>query len=492
MPNPMLLHPFHTRNSCYVYDASTNEIVGVDRNTYDMLGAPDCGSPGSAGPRDNGDGTERADSRLVGTVRQLQAESGLPLGAEFSSMSPPVCENHFHQLLDAQMHQLLLDTSERCNLRCKYCLYSGGYSHERRHSSRLMSEGVALKALGYFLDHSRASEEIAVSFYGGEPLTNLRVIQACVLRANQERSDRAIQYTVDTNATLMTDEILDFLFENDFTIQVSLDGPRAVHDRYRVYVDQSGTFDRVMQVLKQIHERSEEYFLNKVVLAVTIAPPYRLPELASFFSSIPVPHTLSVNMVGFAGCDPRAIFGEDAIDLTFGSQCSKMLSEYIDQKIRSSDNSVDPFLAKLFEAPLIKIHRRSRQPHDGSCPPNGICLPGSRRLFVTVDGTFYPCERVGESFPIGSVEDGVDKSLVQKLIDEYIAMSVDECTNCWACRLCNICFAAARASKRLDPRAKRVSCESKRAELHQALVNYAEIMEANSHAFDFVETMVFV
>jgi uncharacterized protein len=126
-----------------------------------------------------------------------------------------------------------------------------------------------------------------------------------------------------------------------------------------------------------------------------------------------------------------------------------------------------------------------------SCGPNGICVPGVRKLFVDVEGKFYPCEKVGRAFCIGNANKGIEIKKVRSMIKRYIEESRKDCLNCWAVRLCGICFTSVRKGNKFDFERKKDSCVNQRNSLHNALTLYAKIMEKNPKAFDFIKDMTF-
>ncbi len=226
--------------------------------------------------------------------------------------------------------------------------------------------------------------------------------------------------------------------------------------------------------------------------SITLAPPYDLIERNNFFSSNGlIPNVLSSVFVSAFDTDFFRIYYDQARDSEILEELAKLRKLYVETKARSGLGNVPRFLAGLFEPPIIRIHRREVTSMPDKCAPNGICVPGQRRLFVSTSGKFHPCEKIGEAFCIGDVERGLDLVAIRSLIDNYIDISSEDCRNCWAVRLCRLCFVDAKKGTRLDIDRKRERCAQERQMIHEALVNYAEIMEKNPHAFDFVKDMVF-
>ena len=130
---------------------------------------------------------------------------------------------------------------------------------------------------------------------------------------------------------------------------------------------------------------------------------------------------------------------------------------------------------------LLKIHKRGL-----SDTPmkkyyfNGCCIPGGRRLYITVDGEYHICERIGEAPNIGNVMNGIDIPRIQeKYIDEYIEQSRKYCQNCWAAHLCGICYASSYDENGLDMDTKKIRCISEKFGIENQLIQYHEILERN-------------
>ena len=76
-------------------------------------------------------------------------------------------------------------------------------------------------------------------------------------------------------------------------------------------------------------------------------------------------------------------------------------------------------------------------------------------------------------------------------MDRYIAFSEDECRNCWAVRLCGLCFTSVLCDDKFSVDRKQQYCDSERLLLDEGFKMYAEIMERNPHALDFISEMSF-
>ena len=90
----------------------------------------------------------------------------------------PETEN-LEMLSNHYIEYLILQVTQQCNLRCKYCAYSGNY-YNREHSSERMSFDIAKKAIDFYLERSDSANELRLGFYGGEPLLEYELIKKCV------------------------------------------------------------------------------------------------------------------------------------------------------------------------------------------------------------------------------------------------------------------------------------------------------------------------
>jgi uncharacterized protein len=91
--------------------------------------------------------------------------------------------------------------------------------------------------------------EVVVAWQGGEPtLMGLDFFRRSVeLASRLARPGQVLQHTIQTNGTLVDDEWAAFFAENGFLVGLSIDGPRAMHDAYRVWKNGRGSFDDVMR-----------------------------------------------------------------------------------------------------------------------------------------------------------------------------------------------------------------------------------------------------
>lgn len=152
-------------------------------------------------------------------------------------------------LENVKLCNLRILVSNACNMDCTYCQIE---KNIKKDSKVNMQKEVAEKALNYFFENRHKGMEPTVNITGGEPLLNYEVVRYIVKRSRETLpSCRLVMFT---NATLVTDEIADFLKENGVFTIVSIDGPSSVHNQNRIFKNGNPSYDSSIQgyqILKQ-------------------------------------------------------------------------------------------------------------------------------------------------------------------------------------------------------------------------------------------------
>lgn len=151
--------------------------------------------------------------------------------------------------LRVPFHVLAKPTGPICNLDCQYCFFLSKESLYPRDRFR-MGDDVLAEYLRQYLG-SQPDGEVTVAWQGGEPtLMGVDFFRRAVALAGEvARPAQALQHTIQTNGTLLTDEWCELLAAEHFLVGISIDGPPDVHDRYRVDKRGGPTSDRVRRGL---------------------------------------------------------------------------------------------------------------------------------------------------------------------------------------------------------------------------------------------------
>jgi uncharacterized protein len=157
-------------------------------------------------------------------------------------------------------HLLVKPTGAVCNLDCTYCFF---LSKELLYpGSRFrMADELLDSYLRQLIEAHAGAREVTVAWQGGEPtLMGLPFFRRAVeLAEGYRQRGQRIVHTIQTNGTLIDDEWAAFFAEHGFLVGLSIDGPRELHDTYRVDKGGKGSFDRVMAGLAALRRHEVEW-----------------------------------------------------------------------------------------------------------------------------------------------------------------------------------------------------------------------------------------
>jgi serine-type anaerobic sulfatase-maturating enzyme len=150
-----------------------------------------------------------------------------------------------------QFHAMAKPTGSICNLDCTYCYYLSKETLPQGPGAGRMSDEVLELFIQQYIE-GVTGDEVVFSWQGGEPtLLGLEFFKKVVaLEKKYAKPGQKIQNDLQTNATLLNEEWCEFLKANRFLVGLSIDGPREIHDHYRVTKGRRPTFDKVFGAAK--------------------------------------------------------------------------------------------------------------------------------------------------------------------------------------------------------------------------------------------------
>ncbi len=459
-----LIYPVKTPFGYYFYETQRNEIIVVNEELYERIV--------------NWDSEEAEDAQ---TKREVDHE--VKELKELGYLNEPYIEKLEHPatkyldiMLERKVSKILLQLTQRCNLRCQYCVYSEEKNlGTRTHSNKDMSYETAKQAIDFYMEHSVDCDEKGIGFYGGEPLLQFDLIKKIITYCNEVFRGHKIIYSITTNGTLLTDEIIDFLVKNQVYLTVSLDGPKDIHDKNRKFANGIGSYDMVTRNLERLKHKCEDKM--KCAVNMVVDPDNSYQEISNFFHE-PI----------LKDIDVRWNLVEEENDIK--SVGEQFVSTY---EYRTFLGYVRYFREKNFDAPdgLVKGEFEDRATEDfhfqpfflpGVSVPGGPCIPGKVRPLVDCDGRLFPCERVSETSSctnIGSLNEGFDIEKVRRFLN--ISQITEECRNCWAFVLCSVCAKHAVDGNILCANMKRKQCAGARENAWKQIMSRILLYENMVH-----------
>jgi uncharacterized protein len=214
-------------------------------------------------------------------------------------------------------HILAKPTGAVCNLDCKYCfflskelLYPGSSFH--------MADELLDTYIHQLLDAQPISE-VSLSWQGGEPtLMGLDFFQRCVEYAEKyKRPGQHVLFTIQTNGTKIDKDWAAFFKKYNFLVGLSVDGPKEIHDAYRVNKGGQGSFDQVMRGWRILKEHGVDINILSTVHAANVDHPLKVyhffrDELkAQYLQFIPIVERATVDTLALANQGWSRITGTD-------------------------------------------------------------------------------------------------------------------------------------------------------------------------------------
>ena len=244
-------------------------------------------------------------------------------------------------------HVLAKPTGAICNLDCQYCFFL---------SKEMLYPGDRFRMSDDILDlyirqllESQPGPDVTVAWQGGEPtLMGVDFFRRAIEAVRKYRTPGTrIEHTIQTNGVGLTDEWCEFLAQHRFLVGLSLDGPREMHDRYRVDKGGRPTFDRVLRAARLMQTHGVDFNVLTAVHAANAAHPlgvYRFvrDEVgARFVQFIPIVERVTDDLLQIA-------------NRGWGARGNGPRPLYLQQGTRVTDRSVTPeqwgrFLCDIFD-----------------------------------------------------------------------------------------------------------------------------------------------
>lgn len=432
--------PFCTPKGYYVYDRETNSILEVTGDEF------------IAFLRIQEKSATKQDFEMLCKFQ----EKGFCMESKLKAIQHPQSDIAKYYL-ENRIEKITLQVTQNCNLRCSYCAYSDSY-FQRSHSNMVMTYDTMVRSVEFLMRHSSNSPTVDIGFYGGEPFLEFENIKKLVEYIMENYPFKEITYSITTNGTIFTDEIISFLEKNDFGVTISIDGPREVHDKNRKFVDGTGSFDTIMKNLQYIKERALEFY-RRISFNTVLAPGNDHKCINDFYdaSEMLEDNQLFASTLSEFGSKEKIQYDE-LFYISYNIQRTKMLLAELgmisQEKIPKIVSQEMAFIAHTYDG-LGRMYELG-----GIAHPGGPCIPGAKRPMIDVNGAIFPCERVSESslaMEIGHIDRGFDMDKVSAVLN-IGQLTEDECINCWCFTHCSLCAAAADDSECLSRETKLKYC----------------------------------
>lgn len=403
----------------YMYDIPTGDLVCITDKLYNYL------------KNNSKSHTDELQNEIMGLYRDGYLKANSIKNIKYDAS---VLENK----LKFEENVIILQLTQKCNLKCKYCAYEQGTVElQRMESNNHMTLKTAKQAIDFLYSRSEKCDTVDICFYGGEPLLEYNLIQNLVLYCEEKFQNKKIAFNITTNGTLLTNEMLEFMANHRFSITVSLDGPESIHNINRISKNNKLTFNIVennlKKMIKALKGSNSTIRINSVldgtgdlILYDEYMRRYTnmgLNVSAVIIDKVFLPNFQEVNSVFIEQYNYRkflcvlSVFNIE-MKITIPLSCREFY-----EKLKNS-----------FE--IININGLKETVY-----PTGRCDIGNKRMYVDVNGNILPCEKISEKdeqFYIGDIWNGFDIKKIDHIINQP-SKRYEDCKRCYGITKCNLC-----------------------------------------------------
>lgn len=300
----------------------------------------------------------------------------------------------------SKVKMLVLSLTGKCNFSCNYC-------YAIKHNSNKMTKEIALAAIKLI---ATDNEGFIIQFSGGEPLLNFPVIKE--VTEYVRRNNLPVILQLQTNGSLLTDKIAQYLYKNHIAIGISLDGRPSINDQLRIKKNGYGATGDILKGVEVLRRNNIACGMTCVVTDVNVNYLSGVVEFAYFLGCI--------RKIGF---DILRMQGK-------GSNLKIPTAQEMELAMRQVYAKRDE-LAKLTGL-YIKITQEERLNRQCNTSNFNHCYAmNGDAAFVDASGNIYACASLvgDENFYLGNVYCGIREDLLHK-VKQTIKESMSFCTEC--------------------------------------------------------------
>lgn len=319
---------------------------------------------------------------------------------------------------------LVLNVANKCNLHCSYCYEPEAAKYGP--APVQMEWETARTSVDFLFQKAGGNPEVNLIFFGGEALLNFKLMQQVVAYAQEKGrvAGKRVDFSLTTNGTLLTDEIIDFFQEHRFGITVSMDGPRELHDQRRFFLtakgERRGSYEQIVPRVKRLLSR---YTARPVVARVTVTK--GTVDIVRIYEHL---FELGFFEIGFAPVTAKngEDYGLEPADLRQVLNGFKQLGAlYVEHALRNRYTGFSNLSTMLTD-----LHAGTNKLFP--------CGAGLGLLDVDGNGDVYLCHRFPgtEEHRYGNVKEGIEYGRLNEFINGAHVGNKPVCQTCWIRGLC--------------------------------------------------------
>jgi uncharacterized protein len=319
---------------------------------------------------------------------------------------------------------LVLNVANKCNLHCSYCYEPETAKYAS--SPVQMDWDTARQSVDFLFRKAGGNREVSICFFGGEALLNFSLLRVVVDYAEKQaqRQGKKVDFSLTTNATLLTDDIIDFFNAHRVGITISIDGPQDLHDKRRFSLttrgERKGSYAQVVSRVRRLFDR---YSARPVVARVTVTKgTIEIPRIYEHLTG------LGFFEVGFS---PVTAKNEEEHGLEPAN---------LRQMLAGFKELGQLYIERALQNRYTGFSNLSTMLTDLYTGTNKLfpCGAGLGLLDIDGNGDVYLCHRFpgNEEHKYGNVKNGLDYERLNEFVNSAHIENKPICQTCWIRGLC--------------------------------------------------------
>lgn len=253
-------------------------------------------------------------------------------------------------------HTFLVKVATLCNLNCGYCYVYNMPDKSYKWKPKFLEPDIAIIAADRIQEHvlSHELKDVTIIFHGGEPLLAGQKRLVDLIEIFNTRISCQINWGMQTNGVLLTEDYLPLIEENQISLGISIDGSKEHNDKHRPFHNGNSSFDATVAAINLIRSRPNSDKLLGGVLSV-IDLTYSPKNLLDFIVSLDLK---SMNPILPDGHNDALPPGKDSLnDIGYGLWLSELFElwfhEYQDLSIPYFDQIIELMMGGISSAEEI-------------------------------------------------------------------------------------------------------------------------------------------
>lgn len=329
---------------------------------------------------------------------------------------------------EAKYRFVLISVSNSCNNACGYC-YLGCNKNAAKKEIKLADvEIIITKYAEYLKKYPPEERFLTIILHGGEPLLRDISFFEEIVKIEHKISKKfsiSINNGIETNGRLLDQAWCDFFRTNNFSVGLSLDGPKFVQDIHRKTKEGKSSFDETHNAIKLLEKNKVDY---SIISVITNQNYLYHKQMIDFFSELK-----NLRYIDFLPCyNPDGL-----IEYLSPENYAGFLTNTFDYWIESGN--ITKLRIRFFDDLILKIYGKIAKNTPIGCEVMGRC---GEIQYIDEEGNLYPCCTLpinSRTRMINLISGTLEKGIFSKNYQDFQKDFNNLHKDCINCNLLNLC-----------------------------------------------------